>query len=43
MAFGKGKRLGFGALALTVLGIAGMGFAQPPTQLPTITVYHNPT
>ncbi len=43
MAFGKGKRLGFGALALTVIGMAGIGSAQAPTQLPTVTVYHDPT
>ena len=43
MAFGKGRRLGLAALALTVVGVAGIGTAQAPTQLPTVTVYHDPT
>ena len=43
MAFGKVTKLGVGAAALTLIGIAGIGFAPAPTQLPTVTVHHNPT
>lgn len=38
---------GIGALAATlaVVGVAGVGFAPTtaPTDLPTVTVHHNPT
>lgn len=37
------KRLGVGAAALALLAIAGPGFAPAPTELPTVTVHHNPT
>ncbi len=47
MAFGKVTKLGVGAAALTLIGIAGIGFApaptHTPTQLPTVTVHLNPT
>jgi hypothetical protein len=47
MVFWKATKLGVGAAALTLVGIAGIGFTpaptQGPTQLPTVTVHHNPT
>jgi hypothetical protein len=43
MFFGKATKLGFGAAALALVGIAGIGFAPRTTQLPTVTVHHNPT
>ncbi len=43
MFFGKATKFGIGAAALALLGIAGIGFAPAPTQLPTVTVHHNPT
>ena len=47
MAFGKVTKLGVGAAALTLIGIAGIGFApaptHAPTQLPTVTVHLSPT
>jgi hypothetical protein len=43
MALGKAVKFGVGAAALTLVGIAGVGFAPALTQLPTVTVHHNPT
>ncbi len=43
MFFGKATKFGVGAAALALLAVAGIGFAPAPTQLPTITVRHNPT
>ena len=43
MSFGKATKFGVGAAALALVAVAGIGFAPAPTQLPTITVHHNPT
>jgi hypothetical protein len=43
MFFGKAKKFGLGASAVAIVAIAGIGFAPPPTQLPTVTAYHDPT
>ena len=43
MAFGKATKFGVGGAALTLIAIASIGFAPAPVQLPTVTVYHNPT
>jgi hypothetical protein len=44
MALEKATKFGVGAVALTLVTIAGIGFAPAPTtQLPTVTVHHNPT
>ena len=39
----KGSKLGLGAVVLAVAGTAILGFATPATDLPTVTVYHDPT
>ena len=43
MAFGKVTKLGLGTAVLAFAGMAGVGFAPAPTELPTVTVWHNPT
>ncbi len=43
MFFGKATKFGVGAAALALVAIAGIGSAPAPEQLPTVTVYHNPT
>jgi hypothetical protein len=43
MFFGKATKFGVGAAALALVAISGIGFAPAPEQLPTVTVYHNPT
>ncbi len=43
MFFGKATKFGVGTAALALVAMAGIGFAPAPTQLQTITVYHNPT
>ena len=44
MAFEKVSKSGIGAAALAFITIASIGFAPAPTtQLPTVTVHHNPT
>jgi hypothetical protein len=43
MAFEKAMKLGVGSAALALVAIAGIGFAPAPTELPTVTVHHNPT
>jgi hypothetical protein len=36
-------RVGVGVAALAVMAIAAPGFVPAPTELPTVTVHHNPT
>ena len=43
MTFDKLTKLAIGGAALAVFGTAGFGFVTAPTELPTVTVYHNPT
>jgi hypothetical protein len=43
MAIGRVTSLGVGAATLALVATTGFGFAPPPTQLPTVTVHHNPT
>ena len=43
MLFGKATKFGVGAAALALVAMAGIGFAPAQTQLPTVTVHHNPT
>ena len=44
MALGDAaKRVGVGVAALALFTISGVGFAPAPTELPTVTVHHNPT
>ena len=43
MAFAKTTRLGVFTAALALGGTAIIGFAPEPTELPTVTVWHNPT
>ena len=43
MLFGKAKKFGIGAAAVALVTAAGIGFAPAPTQLPAVTVWHDPT
>ena len=43
MALGKAAKLGVGAAALALVATASIGSAPASTQLPTVTVHHNPT
>lgn len=43
MTFGKSAKLGVGGAALALVAFAGVGFTPAPAELPTVTVYHNPT
>ena len=43
MLFGKATKFGVGAAALALVAIAGIGFSPALTELPTVTVRHNPT
>ncbi len=43
MAVGRTTKLGIGAAALVLVATASIGFVPAPTQLPTVTVHHNPT
>ena len=43
MTIRTATRLGLGGAALALVATVGVGFAPAPTQLPTVTVHHNPT
>ena len=43
MHVGKATKFGLGGAALALVAIVSIGSAPPPTELPTVTVYHNPT
>lgn len=43
MFFGKATKFGVGAAALALVAVAGIRSAPAPEQLPTVTVYLNPT
>jgi len=37
------SRLGIGGFALAVAALSSLGSVTPPTELPTVTVWHDPT
>jgi len=44
MALQSPTKLGLGGAAIMLVALSGIGFAPtPPTELPTVTVYHDPT
>jgi hypothetical protein len=44
MAFKRAARVGLGGAALALVATGGIGFVTPQAQqLPTVTVWHNPT
>ena len=43
MTFDQVTKFAIGGAALAVFATAGIGFVPAPTELPTVTVWHNPT
>ena len=43
MAFDKVMKCAIGGATIAVFATTGIGFVPAPTELPTVTVYHNPT